>query len=1322
MASDPFDGVAPVVGGGDPFDGVAPVAAAPFDFAPLADTFRKNLDTHGAGQPVTGLVDALDAGFQSSVSGLILRGKTPDKVLAEDADMKARIGASVGALAGDLPAMVGGFAIGTPAGGGVASAATGAAAAFALPAALRSTLMDAYEKGSFTNFGDFWDRASGILLDTAKGWITGAATGAAGPLTAGALPAAASPAIKAATSTAAEVATMTTVGKAVEGQVPSASDFVEAAIVIGGMKGASKAAAKLRGIYAKTGVPPQAVVADAARDPTVAADVLSTNRPVPDAYAKGMAEPTVDAVVASIHKQESGGAETAKTSVTGARGGMQIQPETFAQYAKPGEKIDNPADNLAVGRRIIEDLYKQAGGDPARVAVGYFSGPGNIAPAGAATPWKRDIADPTGKTTSSYVRDVVRRLGGIEPTGGGAGSPPKPPPSAAEPKPTDPGDFQSAQQSILDKINIGGKDETRKTTWGRIYTDTIDRLFPIARATSEAAGGERLATAEDPYRLARLYAGVGGKADHMLNRGTFDFATYRNTGPSLKQTLDPIKGKLDDFRAYIAASRAVELEGRGIKSGFDPEAAKTVVKAGKGQFGELASQIIGYQDRVAKYLRDSGMLSKEGYAAMREANRNYVPFYRIMEDKPPGGGKTGGPSLTPNNPVKGIKGSERDIVDPLESIIRNTFSYTQMAERNAVATKLVDTLLKAQETAGREVGLIPNAGKAPGKDVAIIQRLPDVAPSDPTVTKLVGEMKLAGVEGAENLAAIVRTAIDSGGDRRGEITVFRAGKRETFKVDPELARSIKALDVESANLLERILAAPARTLRAGAVLSPDFMVRNPVRDLFSAVINSKGVFTPLDTISGLLSAIRKDDHFWNWVKAGGANNVMTGIDRRYLQESLEKLTHEAGLMSRAWNIVNPLNALRVVSELSEQATRLGEFKKVSGGATDKAALQDAAFASREVSLDFARMGAKMRAVNMVSAFFNASLQGIDRTVREAKDRPANFAFKVAAGVTIPSVLLWAANHDDERYKEIPQWQKDLFWIVMTDEHIYRIPKPFEVGILFGSMPERMLDAWVADSPDAFKGAAQSILSAFLPSAIPTFAAPIVEQFANRSTFTDRALIPRSMEGQLPEYQYTDYTTETAKLLGSIFGQFPGMENAAINPSNPLSGVARAMTSPVLLENYLRAWTGGLGMYALQAADSGLRAAGVVPDPPEPAATLADIPVVKAFAVRYPSASAQSIQDFYDRYDENKTYYDTWMAQARGGNLQALDRIQAGGGPLMFVQLDGIAGALGDISKITREVAKNPDIPPEEKRQLIDSMYFRMIDLSAAGVGIMRKFE
>jgi soluble lytic murein transglycosylase-like protein len=121
-------------------------------------------------------------------------------------------------------------------------------------------------------------------------------------------------------------------------------------------------------------------------------------------------DPKLQHIVAAIYGQESGSGANPATSTAGARGGMQIIPSTFNAYAKPGERIDDPADNKAVGERIIADLYRRANGDPGRVAVGYFSGPGNMTPLAFGTPWREDKVDTNGKSTSGYVADVLRRI------------------------------------------------------------------------------------------------------------------------------------------------------------------------------------------------------------------------------------------------------------------------------------------------------------------------------------------------------------------------------------------------------------------------------------------------------------------------------------------------------------------------------------------------------------------------------------------------------------------------------------------------------------------------------------------------------------------------------------------------------------------------------------------------------------------------------------------------------------------------------------------------------------------------------------------------
>lgn len=115
-------------------------------------------------------------------------------------------------------------------------------------------------------------------------------------------------------------------------------------------------------------------------------------------------------IKSAILNQESNNNPNAPTSVDGAVGAEQITPGTFNQYAKPGEEITNPKDRGAVFDRMMADYSNKFNGDPARIAVAYFSGPGNVAPAGSPTPWKRDVADGNGKTTSSYVSDITNRL------------------------------------------------------------------------------------------------------------------------------------------------------------------------------------------------------------------------------------------------------------------------------------------------------------------------------------------------------------------------------------------------------------------------------------------------------------------------------------------------------------------------------------------------------------------------------------------------------------------------------------------------------------------------------------------------------------------------------------------------------------------------------------------------------------------------------------------------------------------------------------------------------------------------------------------------
>ena len=100
-----------------------------------------------------------------------------------------------------------------------------------------------------------------------------------------------------------------------------------------------------------------------------------------------------------------------------------------------------------------------------------------------------------------------------------------------------------------------------------------------------------------------------------------------------------------------------------------------------------------------------------------------------------------------------------------------------------------------------------------------------------------------------------------------------------------------------------------------------------------------------------------------------------------------------------------------------------------------------------------RHGQVARAANQLVSFLNANIQGSAKLMAEVRTRPAVVIPRIAAMITMPSIALYLAQRNDPAYQEVPQWQKDVAWIIVqrdargTLQHIWRIPKPPELGIL-----------------------------------------------------------------------------------------------------------------------------------------------------------------------------------------------------------------------------------------------------------------------------------
>lgn len=268
-----------------------------------------------------GVVDAWRAGWQGSSTALILNERLPDIELdPQHAKWYEKLTSGAGQMAGDLPAMVAGGALAGLAGietgpGAVVAAGAGA---FAVPTAIRTSLIQAYSKGQVRNASDFLTRASIVVKETAKDAALGGLTSGTG-LAAGKFAAPLGRTASRIIAGGSEVTVLTVAPAALEGRLPEPEDFSNAALLMAGMHGAHYVAGKLGTIYAKTGIPPLRVAADAKSNPTILADL--TERATLGTEAS--------------HKSVQGNPPDTGTA-EGVRGTAEEHPGTPARTGIPG--------------------------------------------------------------------------------------------------------------------------------------------------------------------------------------------------------------------------------------------------------------------------------------------------------------------------------------------------------------------------------------------------------------------------------------------------------------------------------------------------------------------------------------------------------------------------------------------------------------------------------------------------------------------------------------------------------------------------------------------------------------------------------------------------------------------------------------------------------------------------------------------------------------------------------------------------------------------------------------------------------------------------
>tara|TARA_R110002012_G_scaffold22589_5_gene77886 strand:- start:274 stop:4392 length:4119 start_codon:yes stop_codon:yes gene_type:complete len=767
--------------------------------------------------------------------------------------------------------------------------------------------------------------------------------------------------------------------------------------------------------------------------------------------------------------------------------------------------------------------------------------------------------------------------------------------------------------------------------FNEFYYKWFDKLGSLVDLAKESrVRGKTQKVGERLDLLVRMYAGVVDMATTMITNKTFVInkdGNIEETGAGLQSILDDFdsmvipketnrKQRLKDFEDYLIAKRYLEdLVNREDVTVTDQQKADSLatLNALAEKYGEttrvfdtFAKEIYSYQQRILKMLVDGGNMAKETYDAILKDNPNYIPFQRVMDKEYGSVSKRqifSNASL--NKVIKKIVGSELEIKSPIQQILSNTFRIADIAWQNRIATSIASMADVMPEYIEK----------------LKVPRIP-VKDADGNIVK-------------DKKGNDVYRQIDNY-DPKNAITVFVKGKKQFYKVDPAILKGIEQMRPDELGFITKFFSFPATVLRAGATLVPEFWLKNVMRDMLGAFIMNPDRPTPIDTVKGLTAIMGNADLYKQWMQSGGSFNSYMELSDNGLEKAQKELLNPKGRIAKY--LTQPWKMPEAASLALEQSVRLGVYS-----AAKKAGKSDleAGFESRDATLDFARGGSASKMINRFVPFFNAGMQGADKLYRSMRDNPKATSMYALATITMPSILITgyylygASEEEKQEYLEIPQWQRDTFWVFKSDGEWRRIPKPFSLGYIFGSTPERFL-MWmdsegITDGKkfwlDTVKGLSKSVSP--VPSAtslLPPSLRVGIESITNYNFYQGRSIYPDWMNDLSPEKRKTKGTSETSIALGKQLNM-----------------------SPALVENALRGTFASSADYITDAGDYILNSVKEWngEEIPEKPTSPMDIPIVRAFTVREPTGNvSDSVRVFYDLLQESK-YYNSDLDDLKG---------------------------------------------------------------------------
>lgn len=463
--------------------------------------------------------------------------------------------------------------------------------------------------------------------------------------------------------------------------------------------------------------------------------------------------------------------------------------------------------------------------------------------------------------------------------------------------------------------------------------------------------------------------------------------------------------------------------------------------------------------------------------------------------------------------------------------------------------------------------------------------------------------------------------------------------------DPLLVAALGSDDRIDVGKFWQVLGVPAHVLRESVTRDPAFMARNLLRDTVAAWMNSGVDFVPvIDTLKGFNTALKNGASFQALSARGVVGSydlAMMGPDEiaeTFRRNAMPLNVHTVASVKGGSAAIRSLwNRLGTLSEASDAATRIAVYDALKAqGMTDA----EAAMQAIEL-LDFTRRGGSqtLGILTKLIPFLNARIQGMDvlyqagrAGIRSASggsrgERDANLGkkFLVRGGMLAAlSVALEMLNEDDEDYKQLDNYIKEGNLLIPLKEfglegQFLAIPKPFENGLLFSTIPQQIYktmagDASMRDNVNLFFG---QMSSTFGVNPIPQALLPPIEMITNHNFYTGLPLISEGKARLAPELQYNTSTSQIAIMLGSLpiyydftTGRFGGM-------------------SPIMIDKIISGYGGPIGTYLVQATSLAMQDAQLGPErmPVE----LSNMPVVRSFFIDAKTKNPKVVTQAYELF-------------------------------------------------------------------------------------------